>query len=223
MSNNLRIIKVEKDLLRKNNDIAITNQNRFDRDRIFSVNLLSSPGSGKTSILEILIPEILKSREVYVIEGDVETPNDGLRIERTGADVVQITTMGSCHLDALMVEKAYADLKIPDNSNEFSFLFIENVGNLVCPASFYLGEHLNGVVLSVTEGDDKPLKYPKAFRNADFIIINKIDLLPYVDFDIEISKGYIKKINPDAQIFELSAKTKDGTDKLISYLLNKAL
>ncbi len=218
MGKNFKIITVERDVLRKNNDIALLNKKAFDESNAHCINLLSSPGSGKTSILEVIIPRLIRGRNVYVIEGDVETPNDGLRIEKTGAGTIQITTLGSCHLDAGMVEKAFRELDIRKSEGPRSMLFIENVGNLVCPASFYLGEHLNGVVLSVTEGDDKPLKYPKAFRNAHFIMINKTDLLPYVDFDISRSREYILKINPGARIFEMSAKTGEGIDGLIAWL-----
>lgn len=221
MDRKLKIITVEKDLLRKNNEIALKNRQIFDNDSIFTVNLLSSPGSGKTSVLEVLIPRLLTEINVSVIEGDVETPNDAVRINRTGADVVQITTKGSCHLNANMVEKAYSELDNAGKSGKKTILFIENVGNLVCPASFYLGEHINGVVLSVTEGDDKPIKYPKAFRNADFVIINKIDLLPYVDFSLKKSMEYIKKINNRSEIFEMSAKTGEGADSLISYFISQ--
>lgn len=219
MEKKLKIITVKKDLLRKNNEIACENKKMFCKDQVFAINLLSSPGSGKTSILEKIIPVLMKNRSIIVIEGDIETPNDAIRIEKTGAHVIQITTKGSCHLNANMIEKAY--FQLDDDKKKDSILFIENVGNLVCPASFYLGEHLNGVILSVTEGEDKPLKYPKAFRNADFVIINKTDLLPYLDFKISKAMNYMKKINPRCEIFQTSAKTGSGIDNLISYIIDK--
>lgn len=219
MTDKVRVITVEKDLLRRNNDIGRENRALFESDNVFAINLLSSPGSGKTTILEVLIPELMKHTEVAVIEGDVETPNDALRIMKTGAKVIQINTMGGCHLIANQVETAYKEL--PVSKHKPTVLFIENVGNLVCPASFYLGEHLNGVVLSVTEGDDKPLKYPKAFLRSNFTIINKTDLLPYVNFDIKKAKGHIKNLNRNCRLFLMSAIKKTGLGDLLEFIKNQ--
>ena len=213
--NHNRLINVEQDALLKNNLLAERNRGFLEAKNIKSYNLVSSPGSGKTSILEKIIPEIKKTIPVYVIEGDQQTMNDAERINKTGASVVQINTGNGCHLDAHMINHAISDLSIENNS----VLFIENVGNLVCPALFDLGENKRIVILSVTEGDDKPLKYPNMFNTSQLCVINKTDLLPYVDFNLKIFKENARKINPGIQFVETSAKTSEGLKDLIMQLI----
>lgn len=177
--------------------------------------MVSSPGSGKTTLLEATIKAIDNRRNIAVIEGDQQTDNDARRIGALGVDAVQINTANGCHLDAHMVGHAIEDLGIKENS----LLFIENVGNLVCPAMFDLGETERAVVISVTEGDDKPLKYPYMFSGSSICIINKIDLLPYVDCELERIKANALKVNPNLRFFEISATTGEGMKPWIRYLL----
>lgn len=203
---NERLVKVEQDLLSKNNAYAAQNRAYFQQRGIFALNLVSSPGAGKTTVLVETI-KLLKDRlPIVVIEGDQQTEHDADRIRATGVPALQINTGRVCHLDAHAVGRAVKELDVQDNS----LLFIENVGNLVCPSSFDLGEAHKVVVLSVTEGDDKPLKYPDMFHAADLMLINKIDLLPYVDFDVARCIGYAKKVNPGIEIIQLSAIKHDN-------------
>ena len=181
------------------------------------MNLMSSPGSGKTTLLEKTILSLKEQTPVAVIEGDQQTMNDALRIESTGAPVVQVNTGNGCHLDAEMVMNATKKL----DPVEGSVLFIENVGNLVCPSLFELGEQHRVVIISVTEGEDKPLKYPTMFEHAHLCIYNKIDLLPYVDFDLEKSIQYASQVNPHLQFMKLSAKTGEGMDQWIQWILKE--
>lgn len=208
-----RVVSVEEDILSRNNSVAAENRKDFREHRILALNFVSSPGSGKT---ELLCTTIRRSADmpIAVIEGDQQTSQDADRIRQTGAPAHQINTGKGCHLDAEMVRHAVAHLKPADGS----VLFIENVGNLVCPAEFDLGEAHKVVILSVTEGDDKPLKYPDMFRVSDLMIINKVDLLPYVKFDIERCEEYARRVNPKIQILRVSATTGDGVDKLIDWL-----
>ena len=208
-----RVVSVEEDILSRNNSVAAENRKDFREHRILALNFVSSPGSGKT---ELLCTTIRRSADmpIAVIEGDQQTSKDADRIRQTGAPAHQINTGKGCHLDAEMVRHAVAHLKPADGS----VLFIENVGNLVCPAEFDLGEAHKVVILSVTEGDDKPLKYPDMFRVSDLMIINKVDLLPYVKFDIERCEEYARRVNPKIQILRVSATTGDGVDKLIDWL-----
>ena len=208
-----RVVSVEEDILSRNNSVAAENRKDFREHRILALNFVSSPGSGKT---ELLCTTIRRSTDmpIAVIEGDQQTSQDADRIRQTGAPAHQINTGKGCHLDAEMVRHAVAHLKPADGS----VLFIENVGNLVCPAEFDLGEAHKVVILSVTEGDDKPLKYPDMFRVSDLMIINKVDLLPYVKFDIERCEEYARRVNPKIQILRVSATTGDGVDKLIDWL-----
>lgn len=199
-------MELEKDILHKNNLLAERNRGYFEAKNILALNLLSSPGSGKTSLLEKTILGMSNQYPFFVIEGDQQTSHDADRIAATGAEVVQINTGKGCHLDADMVHRAIHELKPSDNS----MLMIENVGNLVCPAMFDLGEALRVVIISVTEGDDKPIKYPDIFYNAQLCIINKVDLLPYVDFDVEKMKDYARQVNHHLQFLELSATTGEG-------------
>jgi len=207
-----RRISLEGDLLAANDRLAAENRAGFESGDIFTLNLLSSPGSGKTSILERTVAELTIS--VAVIEGDQQTGNDAARIEAAGARAVQVNTGSGCHLDARMVSGAADELGLESGS----ILFIENVGNLVCPALFDLGEAVRVVIVSVTEGEDKPEKYPYIFRNADLCLINKIDLLPYLDFDLEALKKSALSVNPDLFFIELSARDGRGFPSWLSWL-----
>ncbi len=207
-----RRISVELDLLARNNQFAEQNRTRFKQQQLFSVNMVSGPGAGKTTLLEAAIKELSKHGEVYVIEGDQQTSLDADRIIAAGARAKQINTGAMCHLDAHMVGHAVTEL-VP---NQSGWLFIENVGNLVCPAAFDLGESKRLALLSVTEGDDKPLKYPDMFASSDIVIISKCDLLPYVPFDVEKCRLAIQAVSPKAKIFETSATTGQGLDEWLS-------
>ncbi|MCF7823572.1 MAG: hydrogenase nickel incorporation protein HypB [Candidatus Marinimicrobia bacterium] len=208
-----RTIAVEQDILGENNLLAQRNRGYFEAKNIFSINLVSSPGSGKTTLLEKTLTA-LKDTECAVIEGDQQTMNDADRVAATGVPVLQINTGNGCHLDADMIHTAYRELQLKNDS----ILFIENVGNLVCPALFDLGEDKRVVVISVTEGDDKPAKYPTIFDQADICIINKIDLLPYVQFDVEKCKQHALQVNHHLEFFELSATTGEGMDTWLKWL-----
>lgn len=201
-------IQLETDILNTNNLLAERNRGYFDAKSIFAFNLVSSPGSGKTSVLERTLKDLSGEIKFSVIEGDQQTTNDADRINAAKIPVVQINTGQGCHLDSDMISKALKELKPVDNS----ILFIENVGNLVCPALFKLGEDIRVVIISVTEGDDKPIKYPDMFASSDICIINKIDLLPYVDFDMEKAKEYALRVNHHLQFIEMSARTGEGMD-----------
>jgi hydrogenase nickel incorporation protein HypB len=207
-------ISVEVDILAKNNRFAADNRRTFSEEGIFALNLVSSPGSGKTTILEQTLRELSGKLRSGVIEGDQQTDNDARRIAATGVPVRQINTGAGCHLDAHMVGHALDDLPM----GELDILFIENVGNLVCPAEFDLGEHHKVVVLSVTEGEDKPLKYPQMFHAADIMLLNKIDLLPYLDFDVDKCLDMARCVSPGIRIFQLSAKTGEGMAQWYEWL-----
>ncbi len=209
-----KIIKIEQDVLNVNKLIAGRNRGYFEAKNIMALNIVSSPGSGKTTLLEKTIKDLKKERDFFVIEGDQQTMNDANRINATGTPVIQINTGNGCHLDADMINKAVKKLEVTYNS----ILVIENVGNLVCPSLFDLGEAFRVVIISVTEGDDKPVKYPNMFHTSDICIINKIDLLPYVDFSIEKAKEYALKVNHHLRFFELSAKSGEGMDKWYEWM-----
>jgi hydrogenase nickel incorporation protein HypB len=209
-----RIVEVEQDILGKNNALAGGLRAGFADRGIVAINLLSSPGSGKTSLLVRTITDLGGAHEIAVIEGDQETSNDAERIRATGVAAVQVNTGRGCHLDAAMVMRAVDGLA-PKND---SFLFIENVGNLVCPAAFDLGEKARVVVISVTEGEDKPLKYPDMFASADLVLINKIDLLPYLKFDLAALNANLNKINQKARVLGVSATTGEGLDMFYQWL-----
>ncbi|GAB6072938.1 hydrogenase nickel incorporation protein HypB [Venenivibrio stagnispumantis] len=214
-----KTISVLTKILDANDKQAESNRKHFDEHNIYAVNLMSSPGAGKTSLLERTI-EILKDElSIGVIEGDLETNKDAERVKAKGAVAYQITTGQACHLDAFMVHEGIHHLPLED----LDIVFIENVGNLVCPASYDVGAHTNVVLLSVPEGDDKPAKYPVMFRTADLVIITKIDLLPYFDFDIDYAINEIKKLNPKVDIIKLSTKTGDGLEKWLNYLNTKIM
>ncbi len=212
-----RSIAVEQDVLSKNNLLAERNRGYFEAKNILVLNLVSSPGSGKTTLLERTITDLKKEITFEVIEGDQQTMQDANRIDAIGCPVIQVNTGNGCHLDAEMINRASKELQVKDNS----VLMIENVGNLVCPSLFDLGEASKVVIISVTEGDDKPLKYPTMFSVSDICIINKIDLAPYVDVDIEKCKKYALHVNKNLQFFELSAKTGEGMEKWYAWLKKK--
>jgi len=205
---------VETDILAKNDHLAHANRALFRRKGVFALNLVSSPGSGKTTILERTLGELAATINCGVIEGDQQTDNDAVRIAATGVPAVQVNTGAGCHLDAHMVRHAAENFDL----DHLELLFIENVGNLVCPAAFDLGEHHKVVVLSVTEGEDKPLKYPQMFRAAGLLLINKTDLLPHLDFDLEKCREMARRVNPHITILEVSARTGDGMNAWHSWL-----
>jgi hydrogenase nickel incorporation protein HypB len=207
-------VSIEQDVLSKNNALAKSNRSWLQEHGIVAVNLLSAPGSGKTTLLERTINTLKNEMRISVLEGDQETLNDAMRIKATGCPVIQINTGAGCHLEADMIASSMKRLNPPDNS----LLFIENVGNLVCPALFDLGEEHKVVVLSVTEGEDKPLKYPHMFRAANTFILNKIDLLPHLDFDVEACISNALAVNPNLQVIKLSAKTGDGMNEWLQLL-----
>jgi len=210
-------LKVEKNILHYNDLGAERNRKYFENKNIFTINLLSSPGSGKTSLLEKTIVDLKSKSNFYVIEGDQQTMNDAERIHALKIPVVQINTGTGCHLESDMVYDAINKLEMEENS----ILVIENVGNLVCPALFDLGEKSRVVIISTTEGDDKPIKYPDMFESAQICIINKIDLLPYVKFDVEKAKEYAFRLNPTLKFFEVSATTGAGMDKWYEWLMKE--
>ena len=207
-------ISLEIDILAKNNRFAAENRHFFKENGIFALNLVSSPGSGKTTILERTLRDIAGKHRCAGIEGDQQTDNDARRIAATGVPVKQINTGAGCHLDAHMVGHALEGLP----TGELEILFIENVGNLVCPAAFDLGEQHKVVVLSVTEGEDKPLKYPQMFHAAEVMLLNKIDLLPYLDFDVDKCLEMARRVSPGIKIFQLSARTGEGMAKWYEWL-----
>lgn len=210
-------ISLEQKVLEKNDLLAEQNRHWLVERDILALNVTSSPGAGKTTLLERTIRELGADRSVAVIEGDQETLLDAERIRAAGARAVQINTGAGCHLDADMVHRALHALE-PESG---SLLFIENVGNLVCPALFDLGEHSKVVVISVTEGADKPLKYPHMFAAAGLVIVNKVDLLPYVDFDIKECAGYARSINPGVNILPLSATSGEGVSDWYAWIASQ--
>jgi len=208
------VIAIEEDILAKNNRLASFNRALFKDKGIFVLNLVSSPGSGKTTLLERTLRDLSGKFRFSVIEGDQQTDNDARRIAATGVAVRQINTGAGCHLDAHQVMHGTEGFDL-DN---LDILMIENVGNLVCPASFDLGEHHKVAVLSVTEGEDKPLKYPQMFHNSTVMLLNKTDLLPHLDFDVEKCKGYARRVNPAIVIFEVSARSGEGMEAWYRWL-----
>ncbi|HXU93173.1 MAG TPA: hydrogenase nickel incorporation protein HypB [Gallionella sp.] len=209
-----RMVKVEQDILAKNDAYAAANRDYFRAHGIFALNLVSSPGSGKTTLLVRTVMALQERYPVCVIEGDQQTSLDADRIRATGVPALQINTGRGCHLDAHMVGHALEQLRPRDNS----LLLIENVGNLVCPASFDLGEAHKVAILSVTEGEDKPLKYPDMFAAADLMLLNKSDLLPHLDFDVALAIEYARRVNPRIRAIVLSARTGEGMDEWLDWL-----
>jgi hydrogenase nickel incorporation protein HypB len=213
-----RTISIERDILSRNNAFADANRSLILKAGVFAVNLLSSPGSGKTSLLVRTITDLRDRWPMAVIEGDQQTSNDAERIRQTGAQAVQINTGKGCHLDAHMVGHALEQLSLQPGG----LLFIENVGNLVCPAAFDLGEACKVVVLSVTEGEDKPLKYPDMFAAADLMLLNKSDLLPHLDFDVDACLAAVLRVNPRLQILTVSARTGHGLGAFYAWIEGRA-
>lgn len=203
-----RMVQIEADILGKNNEYAAANRRWFGDHSVLALNLVSSPGSGKTTLLTRTIEDLKAELELAVIEGDQQTANDADRIRATGVRALQINTGKGCHLDGHMVGHALETLKPADGS----VLFIENVGNLVCPAAFDLGEAHKVAILSVTEGEDKPVKYPDMFHAADLMLLNKIDLLPYLQFDVGRCIDYARRVNPGIRVLQLSALSGEGMD-----------
>lgn len=216
-STNDRLVQLEIDVLAENDKQASKNRNYFKDNNILAFNLVSSPGSGKTTLLCETINQLKSSMKLAVIEGDQQTLNDAERIRSTGCRAIQINTGEGCHLDAGMVDEACKKLQ-PESD---SILFIENVGNLVCPAAFDLGEDCKVAVLSITEGEDKPIKYPYMFQASRLMILNKIDLLPYLNFDVDKCIEYAKRVNPDIEVIKLSATTKVGMQLWCDWIKNR--
>jgi hydrogenase nickel incorporation protein HypB len=209
-------IQVLNNILEMNDSYAAENRRIFEANNSFSINMMSSPGSGKTTLLERTLERLEPSR-VAIIEGDMQTTKDAERLERFGCQIVQISTGNACHLDGKMIHDALADLDLRD----VRLLVIENVGNLVCPAEFRVGEDAKVVVLSVTEGEDKPLKYPLMFREAAVCIFNKIDLLPHLDFSLEEARENARQINPQLKFLSISCKTGEGLEEWTDWLKSK--
>jgi hydrogenase nickel incorporation protein HypB len=212
------MLSIEQDILAKNNRYAAQNRQSFADRGVLALNLVSSPGSGKTSLLVRTIEALKGELPMAVVEGDQQTTHDADRIRATGAPALQINTGKGCHLDALMIGRAIEQLDVVDDS----VLFIENVGNLVCPSGFDLGEAAKVVVLSVTEGEDKPLKYPDMFRAARLLLLNKVDLLPHLAFDVERCLDYARRINPEIRVIRTSATTGEGVDQWLDWLRGEA-
>jgi hydrogenase nickel incorporation protein HypB len=209
-----RMVKIERDILAKNNDYADRNRRYFSDHGIFALNLVSSPGSGKTTLLVKTIEAMNGTQRLAVIEGDQQTDNDAARIRATGAPALQINTGKGCHLDAHMVGQAMQRLELKDDS----LLLIENVGNLVCPAGFDLGEAHKVVIFSVTEGEDKPLKYPDMFRAADLMLLSKCDLLPHLEFDADLAVENARRVNPHIAVIRVSASSGAGMTEWLEWI-----
>jgi len=210
----IKVITVAEYILGANEEKAKNNQDRLSRHGILTINIMSSPGSGKTSLILNTINRFKKKVRIAVIEGDVASSVDAEKVNEQGVPVVQINTAGGCHLDANMIESALNDLPV----DETDLLLIENVGNLICPVGFALGEHKRIMILSLPEGDDKPYKYPSIFADVDVVLLNKIDLKPYLDFDIDAFQKKLTGLNPGVKIFQVSCKTGDGLETWFSWL-----
>jgi len=210
----MKVITIERKVLAKNDEVAAQNRAAFAAHRLFVVNMVSSPGAGKTSLLERSLEALKGSLRVAVVEGDVQTDLDARRVARYGVPAVQIVTHGGCHLEAKLVQDAIAALDL----SALDLLVIENVGNLVCPANYDLGEAMKIVVVSTTEGDDKPLKYPPMFRHASVLVINKMDLAPYLDADPDVLERNALEINPALTVFRTSCRTGEGIDAWCAWL-----
>lgn len=209
-------VDVQQKVLTENDRLAAALRETLRENGVYCPNFISSPGAGKTLLLERTLELLPHGTKAAVLTGDIQTDNDATRLARYGYPVRQITTGGACHLDARMIERALEEWKI----EELDYLFIENVGNLVCPASYDLGENDKIVIFSVTEGEDKPLKYPATFSRAGLVIVNKIDLLPHLVFDVALAKENVRKVHPGAEILELSAMDKIGCGEWLSWLDN---
>ncbi len=210
-------IKVIKNILGENDRLAAENQAMFQDKKVFVLNFMGSPGAGKTSVLEKTMERLKDKIRMAVIEGDLFTSKDAERIDKYGVPVIQINTAGGCHLDANMVQKTVKEM----NLAELDLLVVENVGNLVCPAEFPVGEDAQAVVLSVTEGDDKPLKYPLMFKESEIALINKVDLAPYCNFNMDSAKKDITSLHPGIEVLEVSCTQGDGIEAWCDWLLKK--
>jgi hydrogenase nickel incorporation protein HypB len=209
-----KTIEIKEKILGVNDELAQLNRSRFDTSGLFSMNIMASPGAGKTSLIEKTIQGVKKDRRLVVIDGDIATSLDAERAAALGATAIQVNTGGECHLDAFMLQSALNELVL----NQYDLLIVENVGNLVCPSSFQLGTHKNVLVASIPEGDDKPYKYPGMYSGADVVIINKIDLLPYVPFRMEYFMEGINLLNPGVKIFTISCRTEEGLASWIEWV-----
>lgn len=213
-----RLLEIRQGVLSKNDELAAALRQRFTEGEVFTINFVSSPGAGKTTFLEKVLRRLTeRGYRVAALVGDLETDNDGRRLAATGVPVKQIQTAGNCHLEAQMIQNFIADWDMP----AFDFLFIENVGNLVCPSSYDLGEALRVVLLSTTEGEDKPLKYPPMFNSSDVAVITKIDLAEVVEFDREAAHANLARIHPGIPIFEVSAKRDTGIDAWLDFVVGR--
>ncbi len=210
-------VPIVRNILEANDRIAGQNREMFAQNQVYVMNLMSSPGAGKTSLLEQTLERVKGSINVGVIEGDIQSSYDAERIARKGVKAVQINTDGACHLDANMIREAVTEFDL----NELDLLVVENVGNLVCPAEFDVGEDMKIMILSIPEGDDKPFKYPLMFQECKALVINKIDLLPYVDCSVEKIRDATYKLNPKLDIFEVSCRTGEGLDEWCAWLVGK--
>lgn len=213
----LRVIEVKKSVYANNDLEAKENRDMLKEQDTYMMNLMSSPGSGKTTMLVSTLERLKEKIDIGIIEADIDSDVDALTIQTTGVDVIQIHNGGMCHLDAAMVRQSLDDI----GSSKLDFVVVENIGNLICPASYDLGQNLNCMILSVPEGDDKPLKYPKMFKKVDVLLVSKIDTLSVFDFDFNALEANVRKLNPDIKIFPLSAKTGEGMDAWTNYLLKK--
>jgi len=215
----MSLITIERKVLEKNDAVAAANRARLARHGLFAINLVSSPGAGKTTLLERTLERLRGRVRIGVVEGDVQTDLDARRVARYAVPVVQLVTNGACHLEAALVQQALDRLDL----GALDLLVIENVGNLVCPAAYDLGEAMKVVLLSTAEGDDKPLKYPAMFRNASVLVVNKTDLVPYVHADLAAIRRNALSVNPDLQIFETSCETGDGLSSWCAWLEHRAV
>lgn len=207
-------VSIVEKIHKANDQLAAENRQRLDRSSVFSLNIMASPGAGKTSLIERTLHELTPLFKIAAIDGDVATSIDADRAAEAGATAVQINTGGQCHIDANMLQKALNELDL----DSFDLLLVENVGNLICPASFQLGTHKNMLIASIPEGDDKPYKYPAMYQDVDALIINKIDLLPYVDFDMAYFEKGVQILNPDLVTFPISCRTEEGIQSWIEWL-----
>ncbi len=210
----VKVLTIKEDILGVNQEIAQTNRGRLDRHHVFMVNVMSSPGAGKTSLILRTIDRLRARWRIAVIEGDVASTIDADKVSKLGVPAIQINTAGACHLDANMIKKALDNLAL----EELDLIIVENVGNLICTAEFALGAHKKVMILSVPEGDDKPHKYPLMFSESDVVLVNKVDVLPYFDFKMDAFSTAVKGLNPSALILPVSAKTGDGLETWISWL-----
>lgn len=208
---------INENIMRSNEDYAQKVREQLKKNRILMINMISSPGSGKTSLLEKIIPPLKGKVSLAVIEGDCYTAKDGERINVLNVPVIQINTQGSCHLNAATIHQVITELEL----EKIDLIFIENVGNLVCPAAFDLGEDYKMAIVSTAEGSDKPVKYPMLFRDSHITVLNKMDLLEHTDFDLQVFKQDIARINPDNRIFEISCKTGQGIEQVVKFFLTQ--